>query len=78
MRFFADENISPIVVGALRAAGHDALSATIVMPGAPDEDVMERAFAEARILVTEDKDFGELAFKHRRRSVGVIRLVLPG
>ena len=78
MRLLTDENISPVIVAALEAAGHDVLAVTIEMPAAQDEAVVERAVAEARILVTEDKDFGELAFKHGHRPPGVARLALPG
>ena len=48
------------------------------MPSAPDPAIMERAIAEQRVLITEDKDFGELAFKFGYRPAGIIRLVLPG
>lgn len=48
------------------------------MPSASDEEIVTRAIAEQRILVTEDKDFGELAFKHGHHPIGIIRLVLPG
>jgi predicted nuclease of predicted toxin-antitoxin system len=78
VRFLADENISPVIVQALRDAGHDAVSVTVIMPSAPDEEVMRTAIAERRVLLTEDKDFGELAFKHGHRPIGIIRLVLPG
>lgn len=47
------------------------------MPASPDEAIIERAIAEDRILITEDKDFGELAFKHGLRPPGIIRLALP-
>ncbi|MBP6012874.1 MAG: DUF5615 family PIN-like protein [Alphaproteobacteria bacterium] len=78
MRLLTDENISPVIVAALEAAGHDVLAVAKEMPSAPDPAIMERAIVEQRILITEDKDFGELAFKHGHRPVGIIRLVLPG
>jgi predicted nuclease of predicted toxin-antitoxin system len=78
VRFLADENVSPVIVQALRDAGHDAESVTVTMPSAPDEDVLRHAIAERRMLVTEDKDFGELAFKHGLHPTAIIRLVLPG
>ena len=46
-------------------------------PGAPDEDVVALAVAEGRVLVTEDKDFGELAFQQGLRPPGLVRLALP-
>lgn len=78
MKLLTDENISPIIVAALKAAGHDVIAVTEAMPGATDETIMRRAIAEQRILVTEDKDFGELAFKHGHRPHGIVRLTLPG
>jgi predicted nuclease of predicted toxin-antitoxin system len=78
LRILTDENISPAIVAELRAAGHDVLAVAVEMPAAPDEAVIDRAVAEGRVLVTEDKDFGELAFKHDRRPTSVIRLALAG
>jgi predicted nuclease of predicted toxin-antitoxin system len=42
--------------------------------GAEDEDVLERAFEEERVLLTEDKDFGELVFRLRKRAIGIVLL----
>lgn len=78
MRLLTDENISPVIAAALQSAGHDVLAVIVAMPAAPDDDVMALAIAEDRVLVTEDKDFGELVFRHGRRPPGVIRLGLPG
>ena len=63
MRFLADENIAGSIVERLRDAGHDCLSVKESMTGAPDVDILARAMAEARVVVTFDKDFGELAFR---------------
>lgn len=78
MPILTDENISPAIVTALEAAGHDVVAVTTAMCGAGDRAVVDRANAEGRILVTEDKDFGELAFKHEHRPAAIIRLALPG
>jgi predicted nuclease of predicted toxin-antitoxin system len=51
--------------------------AASVCPGAPDEAVVALALAEGRVLVTEDKDFGELAFQQGLRPPSLIRLALP-
>jgi predicted nuclease of predicted toxin-antitoxin system len=73
MRFLTDENIARSVVIGLRVAGHDCLSASESMTGLADADILARAMAEARILVTFDKDFGELAFRsHLPATCGVV------
>ena len=59
MRLLLDENLPPLVGDALKAAGHDVLTASAACPGAPDEDVIALAVAEGRVLVTQDKDFGQ-------------------
>lgn len=63
MRFLANENISGGLVQGLRAAGHDVIAAKESMRGADDSIILERAQLELRILLTQDKDFGELAFR---------------
>lgn len=65
MRFLTNENIARTVVAGLREAGHDCLSARESMRGFADPLILARALADARILVTFDKDFGELAFRSR-------------
>lgn len=62
MRIIANENICGTVIRALKAQGHDVLAAKEVMAGASDLDVLQRAKAEKRLVITHDKDFGELAF----------------
>jgi predicted nuclease of predicted toxin-antitoxin system len=62
MRLLANENIPLSAVEALRACGHDVLWIREKAPGSTDIEVMALAHREARILVTFDKDFGELAF----------------
>jgi predicted nuclease of predicted toxin-antitoxin system len=59
----------------LVAEGHDVLSALTVDPKASDERLMDLAFQEGRVLVTADKDFGELVFIHRLPHGPIVRLV---
>jgi predicted nuclease of predicted toxin-antitoxin system len=61
MRFLANENFPGAAIAALDAAGHEVLSVRLVAPGASDANVLEWAVREQRILLTFDKDFGELA-----------------
>lgn len=63
MRILADENVPGDVVRALRRRGHDVAWVAADKPGARDNRVLETAQAQSRILVTFDKDFGELAFR---------------
>ncbi len=61
MRFLANENFPGAAVVALAAAGHDIAWVRTAAPGASDPEVLARAVREQRILLTFDKDFGELA-----------------
>ena len=63
MRFLADENFPGDAVTALRAVGHDVAWIRTDAPGSSDPDVLARAVKEGRILLTFDKDFGELAWR---------------
>ena len=63
MRFLANENWPGDAVLALRAAGHDLAWSRTDAPGSRDEAVLARAITEQRILLTFDKDFGELAWR---------------
>jgi predicted nuclease of predicted toxin-antitoxin system len=63
MRLLANENFPAAAVQALRSRGHDVTWVRTDAPGSSDEQVLARATAESRILITFDKDFGELAFR---------------
>ncbi|MEN6370743.1 MAG: DUF5615 family PIN-like protein [Armatimonadota bacterium] len=62
MRILADENFPGSAVAALMSRGHDVVWIQTDSPGIADKDVLSRAVLEERILITFDKDFGELAF----------------
>jgi predicted nuclease of predicted toxin-antitoxin system len=73
MDILADENLPRVVVEALRAAGHDVVWVREQFPGATDNDVMNYAQIQGRVLMTFDKDFGNLAFRSVERDLpGVI------
>ncbi|MGI9105738.1 MAG: DUF5615 family PIN-like protein [Pyrinomonadaceae bacterium] len=63
MRILADENFPGDAVAALRDQGHDVLWVRADAPGITDREVLSLAQAEGRIVITFDKDFGELAFR---------------
>ena len=62
MQFLANENLPLDVVEALRNQGHDVTWIRTAAPGSQDPDILRSALAENRILLTFDKDFGDLAF----------------
>jgi predicted nuclease of predicted toxin-antitoxin system len=72
LRLHANENIESEIVAFLRAAGHDVAYAAELMPRAPDESILRIAASEDRVVLTGDKDFGELCFRRRLPSAGVI------
>jgi predicted nuclease of predicted toxin-antitoxin system len=65
MRLLANENFPLDAVEALRADGHDVVWVREEAPGSNDEQVLHRAQQDERILITFDKDFGELAFRSK-------------
>jgi predicted nuclease of predicted toxin-antitoxin system len=61
VRFLADESCDYGVVKTLRTAGHDVAAVVEDSPGTADREVFARSRREQRVLLTEDKDFGQLA-----------------
>ena len=61
-------------VSALRAAGHDVLWVAEANPQSPDPDVLDWATQESRLLITYDKDFGEIS--QRRRQPAPFGIIL--
>jgi len=76
MDFVADESCAGPVIQALREAGHDVVAIAEVAKGASDDQVLECALKEKRVLITEDRDFGELVYARGRSSAGVIQTTL--
>lgn len=74
MRFLVDECIGPSVARWLRENGHDVISVFEESKGASDEWIIQRAYAEKRIIITNDKDFGEMIFRRMMPHRGVILL----
>jgi len=77
VEFVADESCAGPVIRALREAGHDVIAIAETSKGIPDERVMERAFSERRVLITEDRDFGELVYARGHSSAGVVFVKFP-
>jgi len=76
MRFLVDECTGPAVSQWLRLKNHDVVSVFDEIRGTDDRNVIQKAFEQNRILITNDKDFGELVFREKRPHKGVILLRL--
>jgi predicted nuclease of predicted toxin-antitoxin system len=76
MRWLVDECVAMALVHELRAAGHDASYIAEGGAGTIDASVLQLAHEEGRLLLTEDKDFGDLVFRARMRVPGVVLLRL--
>lgn len=78
MRFLADENFPRDAVLALQQQGHDVVWIRLDAPGSSDQEILTRAQAEERIILTFDKDFGELAFRFGLPATsGIVLFRLP-
>ena len=74
MRWLVDECVDAALVQRLRGGGHDVLYVAEIASGATDAQVLRRASDENRLLLTEDKDFGELIFRLRVPVPGLVLL----
>ena len=72
MRFLADECLHVEIVTVLRRAGHEVTTIAPGDVGATDEAVLERASREGAILLTADKDFGEIAYARAAAPSGIV------
>ena len=73
MKFLANENFPYPSIIKLRQAGYDITSISEDSPSVTDNEVMQRAINENRTILTFDRDYGELIFKHGYRPLsGVI------
>ncbi len=77
IKFLADESCDFLVVRTLRSAEYDVLSVAESFPSVSDQQVLRHAAREKRILLTEDKDFGEWVFAHGEDVSGVILIRFP-
>lgn len=76
MNFVVDECTGPTVAQWLQQEGHNVRSIFDDARGSDDDQVLSLAFDENRVLITSDKDFGELVFREKRPHHGVILLRL--
>ncbi len=78
MKFLADENMDVAIVDRLRQEGHQVWYVVEMEPGIADNEVLALANQEGTILITAYKDFGELVFRLRYLTTGVILMRLSG
>ncbi|MBI3335283.1 MAG: DUF5615 family PIN-like protein [Candidatus Portnoybacteria bacterium] len=72
MKLLVDENIGKSIIDYLRAKGHDVLWVKEKQVGMSDWAIIELALRDKRVLLTYDKDFGELVFHKHRKHYGVL------
>ncbi|MEO1077508.1 MAG: DUF5615 family PIN-like protein [Bacteroidota bacterium] len=77
LRLLVDECTGPGVARWLAKQGHDVISIYDACPGISDDAVLARAVRERRILITNDKDFGEMVYREKRAHHGIV-LLRPG
>ncbi len=76
MRILTDENVPQSLLIWLRASGHDVASASELGIGDPDSRWLTFADSEQRLILTSDKDFGDLVFRDRLATFGIVLLRL--
>jgi len=74
MNLMADECINLQIVNHLRKEEHDVVSVLELYPSISDDTVLQMSSQKNSLLLTSDKDFGELVFRHNSVSAGVILL----
>jgi predicted nuclease of predicted toxin-antitoxin system len=78
MRFLADENVDREIVVELRSRGHEVAYVAEMEPGISDDELLSLANGKKAILITADKDFGEIVFRQRRATAGAVLIRLSG
>jgi predicted nuclease of predicted toxin-antitoxin system len=78
VRIVADESVDKQIVVRLRSNGHDVLYVAELDPGVDDESVLSFSRRANAILLTADKDFGELIFRQKLLHCGVLLIRLAG
>jgi predicted nuclease of predicted toxin-antitoxin system len=77
IKFIADENIPLKVVERLKEENLDIKSIASVQPGLKDEEIARISEREKAVIITFDKDFGEIIFRKSLKPFGVILLRIP-
>jgi predicted nuclease of predicted toxin-antitoxin system len=78
MKLVADESVDRKIVWLLRQEGHDVVYIAELDAGISDDIVLRRASEIGALLITADKDFGELVFRQQLIHYGVMLIRLAG
>jgi predicted nuclease of predicted toxin-antitoxin system len=78
VKCIADESVDKPIVEALRANGHEVYYILEENHGIPDNEVLRIANEKNSVLITSDKDFGEIVFRQKRNHFGVVLIRLSG
>ncbi len=76
MKLVADENIAKLIVERLRQEGHEVVYIAELSPSIVDNEVLAVANQGEAILLTDDKDFGDMIYRQHQQAVGIIFLRL--
>ena len=74
MKFLLDVNASGALAHWLSDQGHDLLMVEEVNPRMADDEVLQWALREKRIIITTDQDFEEMIWREKRQHAGILRL----
>lgn len=78
MKFVADENVDVPLIARLRKDGHEVYAIIEMSAGISDNEVLNQAIQRGVVLLTADKDFGELVYRDRRYTCGIVLIRLSG
>jgi predicted nuclease of predicted toxin-antitoxin system len=70
----ADENIDRLIIESLRKIGFEVYSIKESMPGISDKSIVEFSKSPKRVILTNDKDFGNWVFAHHVQGLSVVLL----
>ncbi len=77
LKFLADESCDFAIVRSLRAAAYDVQAILEIASGESDVNIINMAVSSGRILITEDRDFGDLVYAHQKDHGGIILVRYP-
>lgn len=78
MRFVADENIDQPIIARLRKDGHEVHAVIEMSAGISDDEILRQANEQGLLLLTGDKDFGEMVYRDKRYAYGIVLIRLAG